>query len=111
MISRTIRQRDIENDREEARFEQDMFINNPEMYKVYKQGKEDNAENEGAVWLVPESIEEARALETLIQKSLEEDRKNNPSEEYSLEEYEKIARQMNLSTSFDGIDIDQIGDE
>jgi len=109
LTSVIIRKKEQEIELEQLHFEQNMVINNPEMYKKYIETKEENAENEGIVWSTPQSIEEIYAIdqivsdinEQLVDEVTEEEKKAN-------EEFVKQFTSMNL---FENIDIDQIGDD
>jgi hypothetical protein len=107
-----LRKQKQESQLEEARFERDMFINNPSMYNEYMKRKNDTItqENEGVVWKTPDSIEEFHELDKILKKSQE------LSDEPTAEELSSFVKQvssMNFDTMdlFNNIDIDQIGDE
>jgi hypothetical protein len=104
LSSVVLRKREQENQIEEARFEQNMFVNNPEMYKVYLKHKEDNEENE-VYWSAPTSIEEKQAVEQIFAQvhTSVADQEKAANEEF--------IRQMNLNNPFANIDIDKMGDE
>ena len=99
------REREIED--ETFRFEQMMLINNPEMYKEYMRVKQDNIDsgNEGVNWTAPDSDEEAKALMDVF---AEIDQKINKGEQAADQEFIK---QLELMNAFDGINVDEIGDE
>jgi hypothetical protein len=97
-----IRKNEEEYDLEVAKFEQNMFINNPELYKKYMEKKEQDAisGNTDIQWLAPESVEEAAELVNLfsdIDKQLKEmeDNPDSPSASF-----------LDL---FGGINVDEIG--
>lgn len=104
-----IRKRKNENELEEARFERDLFISNPEMYQEYMKNKQDNSENEGIVWSAPETMEEARALDKLFAEAAEKTKKQQNKEEAAANA--EFVKQMSLMTDLNNIDIDKIGDE
>ena len=94
---------------EEALFERDLFINNPQMYQEYMKNKEADASNgtTGVQWLTPESAEELDDLmDTLadIQKQLD----ITPEEKAANEEF---AKNFNFISLLGGIDVDEIGED
>ena len=94
---------------EEALFERDLFINNPQMYQEYMKNKEADASNgtTGVQWLTPESAEELDDLmDTLadIQKQLD----ITPEEKAANEEF---AQNFNFISLLGGIDVDEIGED
>jgi hypothetical protein len=109
LTSVIVRKQEQEIELEQLHFEQNMVINNPEMYKKYIETKEENSENEGIVWSTPQSIEEIYAIDQivsdindqLVNEVTEEEKKAN-------EEFVKKFASMDL---FENIDIDQIGDD
>jgi hypothetical protein len=109
LASVMIRKRKNENELEEARFERDLFISNPEMYQGYMKNKQDNSENEGIVWSAPETMEEARALDKLFAEAAEKTKKQQNKEEAAANA--EFVKQMSLMTDLNNIDIDKIGDE
>ena len=109
LASVMIRKRKNENELEEARFERDLFISNPEMYQEYMKNKQDNSENEGIVWSAPETMEEARALDKLFAEAAEKTKKQQNKEEAAANA--EFVKQMSLMTDLNNIDIDKIGDE
>jgi len=87
----------------EALFEENMLINNTEMYRFYKEQKEEDEKNgvTGVEWLTPGSIEELHELERML---AEMDGDNQGVED------ENLTGQTFISP-LSGIDIDKIGDE
>jgi len=99
-----LRKRKQEAELEEAHFEQNMFLINPEMYRQYMKNKEDNSENEGIAWGAPESIEEQQELQRIfeeINQQLDSDEDKKANEEF--------VNQLGIMNIFNGIDIDKIG--
>jgi hypothetical protein len=97
------RKREEENQIETAKFEQAMFINNPELYKSYIENKEQQeiSGNKDVEWMAPQSIEEAAALMDMfsdIDKQLKET-EDNPS----------ITPQVDFLSALGAIDLDEIG--
>jgi hypothetical protein len=103
LVAVTVRKNKRESLIEEAKFEQQMMIVNPAMYNEYLKQKSDNAENEGAIWRAPESIEEARELEKIFS-----DIQNQLSKE-ELAADQQFIDQVNLMDIFNGINVDEIG--
>lgn len=106
LVTVIIRQHKQEQDLEEARFEQNMFLANREMYNEYMQNKREQIENgeEDIVWRTPGSIEEAHALDKIfadIDKQNKEDDDARANEDF--------VKQIGLMGLFGNIDIDQIG--
>jgi len=58
------RHREDQQELDTIKFEQNLFINNPELYKKYMDNKEEQEinGNEGIQWAAPTSIEEAAEL-------------------------------------------------
>ena len=107
MIVVNTRHRKQEAELEEARFEQNLFINNPAMYQEYLKNKEDNAENEGAVWLTPQSSKEIEELDKIFSE-INEQLSDNSDEKEANDEFIK---QVGLMELFGNINVDEIGDE
>ena len=107
LISVEMRKRKEKSDLEQSRFEQNMFINNPEMFEAYSEKKKEEEENGGPiVWTAPQTIEEARELEKIfaeIGEATEKHRDKAADDEF--------VRQVSMMGMFDGIDINQIGGE
>ena len=106
LVAVTLRKRKMENELEEVKFEQQMMIVNPAMYNDYIKQKMDNAENEGATWRVPESIQEARELEEIfsdIQAQLSAE--DTAADKQFVEQIE----QAGLLGIFNGINVNEIG--
>jgi hypothetical protein len=95
------RKREEEFELENAKFEQSMFINNPELYKSYIENKEQQeiSGNNDIEWMAPQSIEEAAALMDMfsdIDKQLKET-DDNP------------APKVDFLSALGAIDLDEIG--
>jgi len=103
-----MRKRKRESELEEAHFEQNMVINNPDMYRAYMEKKKEEEENDGQpiVWSAPETIEEARELEKIFAE-IESARKSEQNKEAD----DEFVKQVSLMNLLGGIDLDQIGDE
>jgi hypothetical protein len=99
------RKRKKENEDEEFRFEQSMFISNPEMYKNYLKHKEENEENQ-VVWSTPKTIEEARVVENLFAQA-----HNIVGTSSNEDADDEFIKQISLLNPFASIDIEKIGDE
>ena len=102
LTSVIVRKQEQEIELEQLHFEQNMVINNPEMYKKYIETKEENSENEGIVWSTPQSIEEIYAIDQivsdindqLVNEVTEEEKKAN-------EEFVKKFASMDLFENID----------
>lgn len=105
LVTHTIRKRRQENELEELRFEQNLFINNPEFHSIYMKKKQEEEEMGDVVWLTPQSIEEQRELEKVFAE-MAKPQKRTPEE---IAADAAFVEQMTLNNSFDGIDIDEIG--
>ena len=99
-----VRERKAEMELEEAKFEQQMMLVNPTMYAEYIKHKEDNAENKGAIWRVPESIEEEQELNSIF-SDIQEQLKN----EEDVEADQEFVNQLGLMGLFHGINVEEIG--
>jgi len=95
------RKRKEEIDLEVAKFEQNLFINNPSLYKDYMNNKEQEEinGNKNIEWMTPDSVEEANQLMDLfrdIDKQLKE-------------ENDQPAAQIDFLSALGGINLDEIG--
>ena len=106
LVAVTVRKRKNDALYEEVKFEQQMMITNPEMYGEYIKHKADNAENEGAVWRVPESIEESRELDKIFNDIHDQLSKEDlVADQQFIEQIE----QAGFLDMFKGINVDEIG--
>lgn len=98
-----------ENELEESRFEQQLFINNPPMYKEYAKKKQDDIDsgNADVTWIAPESVEEAKHLLNVFE-DIDKQIKEDPNEIAANEEFVK---QIGLLGLLGGIDIDEVGSD
>ena len=107
MITAEIRKRKDNYEMEESHFEQNMLINNTEMYNAYIEKKKEEEEFGGQeiVWTAPETIEEARELERIFAEI------NQQSKQVVNKEADKeFVKQIGLMGIFGNLDIDQMGD-
>jgi len=95
------RKREEESELEIAKFEQNLFINNPSLYKEYvdKKTQEETDGNKDVQWLAPTSIEEAAELMSVF-KDIDEQLKNMD---------DRPAPQVDFLGSLQGINLDEIG--
>ena len=100
-----LRKQKQEDEIEEFRFEQSMFVANPEMYKSYIKHKEENEENQ-VVWSTPKTIEEAIAIENMFAQA-----HNTVAPSPDKDADKEFIKQMSLLNPFASIDIEKIGDE
>jgi len=105
LVTHTIRKRRQENELEELRFEQNLFINNPEFHSIYMKKKQEEEEMGDVVWLTPQSIEEQRELDKVFAE-MAKPQQRTPEE---IAADAAFVEQMTLNNPFDGIDIDEIG--
>jgi len=86
-----------------------MLINNPSMYEEYKKHKQDeiNSGNAGVTWITPESVEEVKELLGVF-SDIDEQIKSSMTDKEKQADLEFI-NQIQSMSSFDDIDIDQIG--
>lgn len=92
---------------EEAKFERDMLIANPQMYSEYMKKKQEDISNgnAGVTWMAPENDEEINELKKIFEdigKQLKKD---------DLAADEEFIKQVNFMNSFNNIDINQLGEE
>lgn len=106
LIALTIRKKRQENELEEMRFEQNLFINNPQLHSEYLKQKQEEELQAGIKWAMPQSAEEARDIEEKVAKALSRER--SPEEIAADEEF---VRQMTLLSPLNNIDISKLGDE
>ena len=92
-----------------ARFEQNMLIFNPDMYREYiKQKEEDiNSGNANVTWIAPETDDEAREIANVFSE-IDKQLKSSNTDTAADEEFVK---QVELMRMFNGIDIEEIGGE
>jgi len=114
LITVESRRRKQEYELETARFEQNMLINNSEMYQRYMDNKKEEEEAGGPiVWSTPNSIEEAHELEKMFVEAVAKTKKIIAEEETEAEKEanEEFYRQVKLMSNFQDINLDQIGGE
>ena len=91
------------------KFEQQLLIHRPEVYKDYMEAKEaemeDNLGYEQIVWSAPETKEEAQELMEAVARAHRDFKPTN------YEEDESFNQQLEALKQFKDIDITQLGEE
>jgi len=95
---------------EETRFEQDLLINQPEMYREWKKHQEENKENEDIVWGFPQSIEEAREIEKLIAQMEQQSVQTAKAPDEGVVIVDTLGNRLNTLEAIPGLDLDQLGE-
>jgi len=101
------RKRDEEAEIELAKFEQNLFINNPALYKEYtnKKKQEEIDGNKDIQWLAPSSIEEAAELMDMF-KDIDNQLKEMDEKPATVS---SPAPQVDFLGVLQGINLDEIG--
>ena len=102
-----VNERKNKRDLEDAHFEQQMFIVNPQMYNEYKkrQREEEESGNSNVTWIAPDSVEEAKQLMGVF-ADIEHQIKGDTEEIAANQEFVK---QAGLFDILAGININEIG--
>ena len=109
LLAVAIREKEEQNEEEQARFEREMYVNNPTLYSEYMKSKEEEkaSGNSNVTWIAPQSVEEARQLMDVF-ADIEKQIKEEPPVPAPDEDFVK---QMSFIDLLGGINVDELGDE
>lgn len=111
LICQMSRLEKLKRDEVEAQFEQNMFVTNPELYKVYKEQKDREIYERGGlekdpIWIVPETQDEAEYINSVM---AELDKKFKKQLLEQVEQGEEIG--PHLKAFLGDISLEDLGDE